>query len=91
MMVFGLAPAIAPILGGWLFVNFGWRSTFVFLAVFGTAMIALAWFMLPESLPREKRQQFHPLTIATNYLKVVKNPQFMLLSLAAFGWLVRYR
>jgi DHA1 family bicyclomycin/chloramphenicol resistance-like MFS transporter len=93
MMVFGLAPAIAPVFGGWLHVHFGWRSTFVFLAIFGAAMIAAAYWLLPESLPREKRQPFHPLAIAKNYLKVVRNPQFMLLSLAvgmAFGGLSLY-
>ncbi|HEY1149771.1 MAG TPA: MFS transporter, partial [Pseudoduganella sp.] len=31
MMVFGLAPALAPVLGGWLQVSFGWRSIFWFL------------------------------------------------------------
>ncbi|MBQ5950422.1 multidrug effflux MFS transporter [Massilia sp. ST3] len=93
MMVFGLAPAIAPVLGGWLHVSFGWRSTFVFLAIFGTAMIVLCLRLLPESLPREKRQVFHPVTIARNYLMVLRNPQFVLLSLAvgmAFGGLSLY-
>jgi DHA1 family bicyclomycin/chloramphenicol resistance-like MFS transporter len=93
MMVFGLAPAIAPVFGGWLHVHFGWRSTFVFLAIFGAVMIAAAYWLLHESLPREKRQPFHPLAIAKNYLKVVRNPQFMLLSLAvgmAFGGLSLY-
>ena len=93
MMVFGLAPAIAPILGGWLHVTFGWRSSFVFLAVFGAAMILLVMKLLPESLPAEKRQAFHPGTIGRNYLMVLRNPQFVLLSLAvglAFGGLSLY-
>lgn len=93
MMVFGLAPAIAPILGGWLHVSFGWRSTFLFLALFGAAMIALCVKLLGESLPREKRQAFHPATIGRNYLLVLRNPQFVLLSLAvglAFGGLSLY-
>jgi DHA1 family bicyclomycin/chloramphenicol resistance-like MFS transporter len=93
MMVFGLAPAIAPVLGGWLHVTFGWRSTFVFLALFGTLMIALCYRMLPESLPPEKRHVFHPVSIAKNYLKVLRNPQFLLLSLSvglAFGGLSLY-
>jgi DHA1 family bicyclomycin/chloramphenicol resistance-like MFS transporter len=38
MMVFGLAPAIAPVLGGWLQVSFGWRSVFWFLSAFGILM-----------------------------------------------------
>ncbi len=93
MMVFGLAPAIAPILGGWLHVTFGWRSTFIFLAVFGTLLIALVYRMLPESLPKEQRHAFHGVAIAKNYLKVLKNPQFLLLSLSvglSFGGLSLY-
>lgn len=93
MMVFGLAPAIAPILGGWLHVTFGWRSTFIFLAVFGVLLIALVYRMLPESLPKSQRHAFHGVAIAKNYLKVLKNPQFLLLSLSvgmAFGGLSLY-
>ncbi|SHG70437.1 multidrug effflux MFS transporter [Massilia sp. CF038] len=93
MMVFGLAPAIAPVLGGWLHVSFGWRSTFVFLASFGALMILLVYKALPESLPREQRHAFHGLAIARNYLKVLRNPQFLLLAVAvglAFGGLSLY-
>ncbi|MFC0133398.1 Bcr/CflA family drug resistance efflux transporter [Massilia eurypsychrophila] len=93
MMVFGLAPAIAPVLGGWLHVHFGWRSTFWFLAGFGALMVLLAWRALPESLPKEKRHAFHPGAIAANYLMVLRNPRFLLLSLAvgmAFGGLSLY-
>ncbi|HWJ93935.1 MAG TPA: multidrug effflux MFS transporter [Telluria sp.] len=93
MMVFGLAPAIAPVLGGWLHVTFGWRSTFLFLTLFGLAMIALVIKLLPESLPVEKRHAFHPLTIGRNYLKVLGNHRFVLLSLSvgmAFGGLSLY-
>jgi len=93
MMVFGLAPAIAPVLGGWLHVHFGWRSTFIFLAGFGLLLIVMTLRLLPESLPPEKRQAFHPGTIARNYGKVLRHPQFLLLSLAvgmAFGGLSLY-
>ncbi len=93
MMVFGLAPALAPILGGWLHTHFGWRSTFVFLASFGALMFLLAWRALPESLPKEKRHAFHPVAIAANYLMVLRNPRFVLLSLSvgmAFGGLSLY-
>jgi DHA1 family bicyclomycin/chloramphenicol resistance-like MFS transporter len=93
MMVFGLAPAIAPILGGWLHVTFGWRSTFVFLALFGALMVLAVWKLLPESLPPEKRHAFHGGAIARNYVKVLGHPQFLLLALAvglAFGGLSIY-
>jgi MFS transporter, DHA1 family, multidrug resistance protein len=93
MMVFGLAPAIAPIFGGWLHVHFGWRATFYFLALFGALMWLLVWRALPESLPREQRSEFHPGRIAANYLMVLRHPRFVLLSLTvgmAFGGLSLY-
>lgn len=93
MMVFGLAPAIAPILGGYLHVSFGWRSTFMFLTAFGALMIMLVHRALPESLPREQRHAFHPIGIARNYLMVLRRPQFLLLALSvgmAFGGLSLY-
>ncbi|HEU4374312.1 MAG TPA: multidrug effflux MFS transporter [Telluria sp.] len=93
MMVFGLAPAIAPVLGGFIYVHFGWRSTFYFLATFGTLMWLLAWRALPESLPKADRHPFHPGAIAANYLKVLSHPRFVLLSLTvglAFGGLSLY-
>lgn len=93
MVVFGLAPAIAPVLGGWLYVAFGWRSIFLFLAAFGALMIVLVYRGLPESLPKEQRHAFQGVAIARNYLKVLRNPEFLLLSLAvgtAFGGLSLY-
>jgi DHA1 family bicyclomycin/chloramphenicol resistance-like MFS transporter len=93
MMVFGLAPAIAPVLGGWLHVSFGWRATFWFLALFGSLMLLLSWRLLAESLPPEKRHAFHGVAIARNYVKVLGHPQFLLLSLSvglAFGGLSLY-
>ena len=93
MMVFGLAPAIAPVLGGWLQVSFGWRSSFLFLAAFGAAMLLLVWRGLPESLPPEQRHVFHGMAIARNYLMVLRKPRFLLMAVAvglAFGGLSLY-
>lgn len=93
MMVFGLAPALAPILGGWLQVTYGWRSIFWFLALFGAVMMFAVWRWLPESLARRDRHPLHFATIAGNYLKVVRHRQFLLLSIAlgvAFGGFALY-
>ena len=88
MMVFGLAPAIAPVLGGWLQVAFGWRSVFWFLGVFGFIMLLVVWRALPESLAVKNRHPFHLGAIAANYWRVLRHRQFLLLSVAvgmAFG------
>jgi DHA1 family bicyclomycin/chloramphenicol resistance-like MFS transporter len=93
MMVFGLAPALAPILGGWLQVSFGWRSIFWFLTAFGIAMWLAVWRWLPESLAPAQRHPLHIGTIAANYLKVLRHRQFLLLAVAlglAFGGFALY-
>jgi len=82
MMVFGLAPAIAPVLGGWLQVSFGWRSVFWFLSAFGVLMLVAVQRALPESLKAEDRHPFHPVVIAKNYWKVLCHYHFLLLSIA---------
>ncbi|MDX8123995.1 multidrug effflux MFS transporter [Janthinobacterium sp. GMG2] len=93
MMVFALAPAIAPVLGGWLQVGLGWRWIFWFLTAFGVLMFVVVWRALPESLPKEQRQAFHLGDIAVNYWKVLCHRQFLLLSTAigaAFGGFALY-
>jgi DHA1 family bicyclomycin/chloramphenicol resistance-like MFS transporter len=82
MMVFGLAPAIAPVLGGWLQVSFGWQSVFWFLAGFGVLMFLAVYRALPESLPRAQRHPFHLGVVTANYWKVLRHRQFLLLALA---------
>lgn len=93
MMVFGLAPALAPILGGAMQVALGWRSIFWFLALFGVVMLGAVWRWLPESLPPAKRHPFELKPIAANYLKVLRERRFLLLSAAlgvAFGGFALY-
>jgi DHA1 family bicyclomycin/chloramphenicol resistance-like MFS transporter len=82
MMVFGLAPAIAPVLGGWLQVSFGWRAVFWFLGGFGILMLVTVYRALPESLPKKERHAFHLGQIAANYRKVLRHRQFLLLAVA---------
>ncbi|MBT9614240.1 MAG: multidrug effflux MFS transporter, partial [Burkholderiales bacterium] len=81
-MIFGIAPAIAPIIGGWLHTWFGWRSIFIFLAWFGALLFAFCARYLPETLPHTARERFHPKPLFANYRKVGTHPEFQLLSLA---------
>lgn len=45
----GIAPICAPILGGVLQAGFGWRSNFVALEAVGLVLVAIAYFLLPET------------------------------------------
>ena len=54
-MIFGLAPALAPIVGGWLLVPGDWRGSFWCLAGLGLVLLALVALFLPESHPEADR------------------------------------
>ncbi len=84
-MIFGLAPAIAPVLGGWLQKLFPWPSVFVFLALFSLMLLVATYFYLPETLPPEKRASLKPAELARNYRSVLGSKPFWLLSLALSG------
>ncbi len=78
MMVFGIAPAVAPVLGGYLNAHLGWRANFAFLTLFGGVLAVLCWRVLPESLAPQQRQPLHLGTILRNYLTAVRYPKFLL-------------
>ena len=56
MMVQGMAPVLAPILGGYILALAGWRAIFMFLTAFGAICFVLASTLLPETLPRGERR-----------------------------------
>jgi DHA1 family bicyclomycin/chloramphenicol resistance-like MFS transporter len=79
---FAIAPAIAPILGGWLHEMFGWRSVFWFLCSFGCLMILMAIFT-PETLGEDDRRSIHPATVVRTYISALLHKQFPAL---IFSW-----
>ena len=81
MFCFGLAPALAPMFGGWLQSHGGWRATFYFLSGFGALLALLCWRVLTESLPAEKRIPLKIGAIGRNYLMAFRNAQFRLMVL----------
>jgi DHA1 family bicyclomycin/chloramphenicol resistance-like MFS transporter len=81
-LFFGLAPAIAPVIGGWLFATLGWRSVFWFLTAVGVLLVVIGWIRLPETLPETHRQPFHPVALIKGYEEVGINARFLLLSVA---------
>ena len=80
---FGIAPAVAPVVGGLLFVHLGWHSIFVFLTFVGTALGILAWRLLPETLHASQVQPFHPVSLMRGYWQLASSPRFLGLSFAS--------
>ncbi len=55
-MIFGIAPAIAPIIGGWILLSgAGWPLIFWFLVVFGLVLLVAIMTWLPETHPVDAR------------------------------------
>ncbi len=80
---FGVAPAIAPIIGGWLFVHLGWHSIFWFLTGVGVALWCANFRLLPETLHETQRQPFNVRNLMQGYRQLGSDPRFLLLALAS--------
>jgi MFS transporter, DHA1 family, multidrug resistance protein len=81
-MIFGIAPAIAPIIGGWILGWSGWPAIFWFLVAFSLGLLAAAWAWLPETFPREARQSLSGRRLLRDYLAIFRNPRFQRLAAA---------
>ena len=82
-LFFGVAPAIAPIIGGFLFVHAGWHAVFWFLAGIGVLLWVSNWFLLPETLHVSQRQALSVRHLMRGYWQLGTNPRFLLLALAS--------
>ena len=80
---FGVAPAIAPIIGGWLFVNLNWHSIFWFLTAVGIALWIGNYKLLPETLHVTQRQPLKLSNLMQGYWQLGMDPRFLLLALAS--------
>jgi len=92
-VMFAIAPAISPVIGGLVLYLFDWRAIFLFVALTSAILFVVCWRYLPESLPLEKRQPFALKPLFANYKKIFSNVGFVRLSLcisAFFGGMFLY-
>jgi DHA1 family bicyclomycin/chloramphenicol resistance-like MFS transporter len=75
MLLFALAPAVAPVMGGWLHDFFGWRSIFWFLSIFGSFLAVMGYFMT-ETLDHGQRRSIHPRAVLKVYISAVLHRRF---------------
>lgn len=80
---FGIAPAIAPMIGGWVFIHSDWHTIFWFLAVIGVLLWGSIYRYLPETLHDTQRQVFEVKNLMAGYWKLGSDPRFILLALAS--------
>ncbi len=91
--VFALAPAVAPLVGGWLQAWFGWRSVFAFMVLFAATLWALCRRHLPETLPASARRPLNAKAVLSGYGRTFGSTRFMALAVAlalSFGAVFLY-
>jgi DHA1 family bicyclomycin/chloramphenicol resistance-like MFS transporter len=92
-MIFGMAPALAPIVGGWILGWKDWQAIFWFLSAFALLLMLVTAVALPESHPAERRMPLNLRFLAGGYRHMLGNGRFRLLALAGtfnFGALFLY-
>ena len=80
---FGVAPAIAPMVGGFLFVHADWHSIFWFLTAVGAVLWIANHRLLPETLHLTQRQPFNVRNLLRGYWRLGSSARFMTLVLAS--------
>lgn len=92
-MIFGIAPAIAPIIGGWILGWSAWPVIFWFLVAFSVALLLATWLWLPETHPPAARLPLKAKPLLRDYFAIFVNPRFQRLAAAGtfnFGALFLY-
>ncbi len=81
-MLFGIAPAIAPIIGG-LLLGFSWQSIFMFLAIYAVISLWAAVSFLPETMPPEKRLKLSSKNVLASYKTIFGDAEFAKICIAS--------
>ncbi|UNK49352.1 multidrug effflux MFS transporter [Lysobacter sp. S4-A87] len=82
-MIFGVAPAVAPVIGGWILGWSHWPAIFWFLVAFSLVLLVFTWRTLPETHPPQARLPMVPRRLLRDYIAIVINPRFQRLAAAS--------
>lgn len=80
-MLFGIAPAVAPIIGGWL-LGIHWQAIFVFLALYAAISLLAALRYLPETMPPAKRIPLSARSVMAGYGQLFNDREFARIAIA---------
>ncbi len=77
VLVMGVAPVLAPTIGGAILAFAHWRVIFWILALYGAACVVIAWKLLPETLPPERRSRLSFSAQVSRYILIVREKTFL--------------
>lgn len=82
LLVMGIAPIIAPTIGGYVISTLGWKYIFIILSAISAALIFVVYSSLAETKEFDGSVSLKPLRVAKSYIKVLKNKEFLIFSIA---------
>lgn len=74
----------SPILGAWLNLAYGWQSNFLCVAVLATVTLVGSFFLIPESLPADKRVRLTPLQTLQSFWQTLTSFPYMASALVCY-------
>ncbi|PEP86145.1 multidrug effflux MFS transporter [Bacillus toyonensis] len=77
MLINGITPILAPVIGGQILTLLSWRGIFLILGVISMCMLSAAYCILPETLPKQKRYVQQKREIILIYSSLLKNRKFI--------------
>ena len=76
MLVIGVSPIIAPTVGGYITASIGWHYVFIALTAMDAIILALVFFLLPETKHADTSVSLKAKPIIKNFINVIREPQF---------------
>jgi DHA1 family bicyclomycin/chloramphenicol resistance-like MFS transporter len=73
----GLAPILAPLLGGWVVTTLGWRAIFAFMGIYGLAGLLAVYFGLPETHDTRHEPPLRLGPVLADYASLLKSRSFV--------------
>lgn len=76
VLVMGVAPICAPMLGAVCMMFLGWRFIFALCVLYGGIAFACAWVYLPDTLPSERRSRVGVGSVLLRYVDILRERAF---------------
>ncbi len=90
-MIFSIAPAVAPIIGGWVVGAAGWRTIFGGLVAVGVILALMVTLGLPETHPVENRRKLDFRDVLHGLRLVLSDGPYLRLAFASmFGFSAQF-
>lgn len=77
ILIQGVVPILAPMLGGMALAYISWRAIFWASAAYGIACVGLLAFVFPETLPRTMRRELRPVLLLNRYVSIMRDRAFL--------------